>query len=330
VTNKMSANFKSLFNRSSGSSGNSHSGLSVNSLSKISDQLTRIAKGNNIQHAAFLVCFVSSAWFIADIFALLFEKYLPAPPVSSLSMRSSSARAVSPSSYDDIASRNLFSSKPPKKSGNEIDLEAEPVPSSLPLQLIGTVIFMDPSRSLAAIQDKGDNKVYPVRMNDEIEGKLQVLSVESHKVVFINLQARRKEYIDIPEDPAGKISMSPKTARAAANGNITQIEENKFVVKRNEIETQMSNFNALITQARAVPENQGGEMVGFRLMQIQQGSFYEKIGLKVGDVITGVNGQKMNDVNKAFEMLKDLKHMNSLDLGITRNGKEVNLNYDIQ
>jgi type II secretion system protein C len=233
-------------------------------------------------------------------------------------------------SYEDIISRNLFSSKPPKKTGNEIDLDAEPVPTTLSLQLIGTVIFQDPSRSLAAIQDKGDNKVYPVRMNDEIEGKLQVLSVESHKVIFINLQARRKEYIDIPQDQTSKISMSPRVSRAATGGNITQVEENKFVVKRAEIDSQMANFNSLITQARAVPEMQGGEMVGFRLMQIQPGSFYEKIGLKVGDIITSSSGQKITDVNKAFEMLKDLKHMNSLDLGILRNGKEVNLNYDIQ
>jgi general secretion pathway protein C len=333
VAKKMSVNFKSLFNKDSGSSNGGHrSGLSVNSLSKISDQLTNIAQGKNIQRTAFILCFVSSAWFIADIFALLFEKYLPTAPVSPLAMRSRSSMTDNPSQYEDIASRNLFSSKPPKKSGNEIDLEAEPVPTSLPLQLIGTVIFKDPSRSLAAIQDKNDNKVYPVRMNDEIDGKIQVLSVDAHMVVFINLQARRKEYIDIPQDNTARISMSPRTASRAANtgGNITQVEENKFVVKRAEIESQMANFNALITQARAVPEMQGGEMVGFRLMQIQPGSFYEKIGLKVGDIITSSSGQKITDVNKAFEMLKDLKHMNSLDLGIMRNGKEVNLNYDIQ
>ena len=331
VAKKMSVNLKSFFGKSeSASSGSARGGLSVNSLSTISDQLGKIAQGNNIYRAAFLLCFISSAWFIADIFALLFEKYIPSPVVSPLAMRSNSTAMVNPQTYDDIINRNLFSSKPPKKTGNEIDMEAEPVPTSLQLQLIGTVIFKDPSRSLAAIQDKTDSKVYPVRMNDEIQGKLQVLSVDAHMVIFINLQSRRKEYIDIPQDPALKISMSAKTAKAATNGNISQVEENKFVVKRAEIDSQMSNFNALITQARAVPEMQGGEMVGFRLMQIQPGSFYEKIGLKLGDIITSVNGQKVTDVNKAFDMLKELKHMNSLDLGTLRNGKEVNLNYDIQ
>ena len=290
--------------------------------------MSRIAQGENIYRVSFALCFLLSSWFIADIFALLFEKYLPSPPVSPLSMRSRSAIMAFPSDYDVIGNRNLFSSKVPKKTSNDIDMEAEPTLSSLPLQLIGTVIFNDPSRSLAAIQDKGDSKMFPVRMGDEIEGKVQILRVEARKVIFINTQSRRKEFIEIPEDPAMKITKNVRSTKPA--GNITQVEENKFVVKRAELDAQMANFNTLITQARAVPEMVGGQMVGFRLMQIQPGSFYSKIGLKEQDVINSVNGEKITDAAKALSVLQELKHMNSLDLGTTRDGKEVNLNYDIQ
>lgn len=289
----------------------------------------KIAQGRNVYRVSFALCFLLSSWFIADIFALLFEKYLPSPPVSPLAMRSRAVASSNPAEYDVIANRNLFSSKAPKKTGNEIDMEAEPVPTTLPLQLIGTVIFQDPSRSLAAIQDKGESKVFPVRMGDEIEGKVQILSVEARKVIFINLNARRKEFIDIPEDPSMKISMNSKSA-SKSGGNIAEVEENKYVVKRAELDAQMANFNTLITQARAVPEMQGGQMIGFRLMQIQPGSFYEKIGLKLGDIITSVNGEKITDAAKALSVLQELKHMNSLDLGLNRDGKEVNKNYDIQ
>ncbi len=290
--------------------------------------MSRIAQGENIYRVSFALCFLLSSWFIADIFALLFEKYLPSPPVSPLSMRSRSAIMAFPSDYDVIGNRNLFSSKVPKKTSNDIDMEAEPTLSTLPLQLIGTVIFNDPTRSLAAIQDKGDSKMFPVRMGDEIEGKVQILRVEARKVIFINTQSRRKEFIEIPEDPAMKITKNVRSTKAA--GNITQVEENKFVVKRAELDAQMANFNTLITQARAVPEMVGGQMVGFRLMQIQPGSFYSKIGLKEQDVINSVNGEKITDAAKALSVLQELKHMNSLDLGTTRDGKEVNLNYDIQ
>ena len=330
MTKKLSFDLKTLFKKSdSSTTKGTRKTLSVNSLSKISDQINRFAQGKNVYRASFALCFGLSAWFIADIFALLFEKYLPSPPVSPLAMRSRSSVMANPMDYDIIGNRNLFSSKEPKKTGNEIDMEAEPILTSLPLQLIGTVIFNDPTRSLAAIQDKGDSKVFPVRMGDEIEGKVQILSVEARKVIFINLSSRRKEFVEIPEDPAMKISMNTKSSKPKG-GNITQIEENKFVVKRAELDSQIANFNTLITQARAVPEMQGGQMVGFRLMQIQPGSFYEKIGLKLNDVITSVNGEKITDAAKALSVLQELKHMNSLDLGTMRDGKEVNLNYDIQ
>ena len=327
---KFSFDLKTLFKKSDSiTNKTTRKSLSVNSLSKISDQIGRIAQGKNVYRASFAFCFLLSSWFIADIFALLFEKYLPSPPVSSLAMRSRSVAMSNPMDYEVISNRNLFSSKAPKKSGNDIDMDAEPVPTTLSLQLVGTVIFNDHTRSLAAIQDKGENKVFPVRMGDEIEGKVQILSVEARKVIFINTQSRRKEYIDIPEDSSMKISMNAKPSKAP-KGNITQVEENKFVVKRGELDAQMANFNTLITQARAVPEMVGGQMVGFRLMQIQPGSFYEKIGLKLNDVINSVNGEKITDAAKALSVLQELKHMNSLDLGTTRDGKEVNLNYDIQ
>ena len=312
--------------------------LSVNSLSKISDQLARLGQGESIKRFSFALCLLLCAFYIADLFALLFEKYIPSPPVSSLASRVSNTIFSQPGDYDIIASRNLFSSKPPvvAKPKDEIDLDAEPVLSSLPFNLVGTVIFKNTRNSLAAIQNKENSKMYPVRTGDEIEEKIQIFSVEARRVVFINLDSKRKEYIELPEDPSLKISAFPsKKSAPAANTGIAQVEENKFVVKRGELDAQMANFNALITQARAVPNMCGGQMAGFKLMQIQPGSFYEKIGLKVGCVIKSVNGDKISDAAKALSLLQELKTMNSLDLGVNCepdpcNGKEKVMNYDIQ
>ena len=236
-----------------------------------------------------------------------------------------------PMNYEIISERNLFSSKQPKKSGDSIDLEAEPVLSTLNYQLIGTVIFHNPARSLAAIQDKSDNKLYPVRAGDQMGDNVQILSVEPRKVIFINTTARRREYIEIPEDPAIKITAAPKIGKTSpAGGGINQVEENKFVISRTEIDSQMANFNVLITQARAVPEMRGGQMIGFKLMQIVPNSFYQKAGFKENDVIKSVNGEKITDAAKALELLQNLKSMPSLDMTIERGGKDIPFNYDIR
>jgi type II secretion system protein C len=285
-----------------------------------------------IQKAALGICFVICANLIADLTSLVLEKYLPVPPVSRLASRRSSAgtSGLAPR-FDVIADRNLFSSKTPKGDRGGIDMEAEPVPTSLSYQLVGTVIFRNPSRSLAAIQDKGANKLYPVRIGDMIGDSVQIISVEARKVIFINQAARRKEYIDIPEDSSIKISTTgPLVSRGGSAGGIQQTDENRFVVSRQEIDAQLANFNALLTQARALPEQRGGQMIGFRLTEIKPGSFYQKVGLRDGDILKGVNGEKITDPAKGFELLQGLKSMSALDIMIERGGKDVTFNYDFR
>jgi type II secretion system protein C len=308
-------------------SGSASSG--ANSLAHLSE---KFSNADTIKTISFWICFIICASLIADLNALLVEKYLPSPPVSMLASRSSGGTLGMSgfSSYEIINERNLFSSKTEKKGDDSIDLEAAPVPTTLNYQLIGTVIFRNPARSLAAIQDKGDSKLYPVRIGDMIGENVQIVSVEARKVIFINSTARRKEFLEIPEDPAIKISTANLKTRSAPAAGINQLEENRFVIGRQEIDSQMANFNALLTQARAVPEMRGGQMVGFRLTQIVPNSFYQKAGFKDGDVIRSVNGEKVTDAAKAFELLQGLKSMSSLDMTIERGGKEVNFNYDIR
>jgi general secretion pathway protein C len=305
--------------------------LSVNSLSKISGQISVLGQGETIRKTSFWLCFALCANFVGDLSALLFEKYLPSPPISILASRSRSAmQFTSSSSYEIISDRNLFSSKTPKHPAHGIDLEAEPILSNLPFQLVGTIIFHNPGRSLAAVQDKVDNKLYPVRMGDQIKETVQILSIEARRVIFINTAARRKEFIEIPEDTTIKITSSPLAKAPAPTGGIVQVEENRYTLTRSEVDSQLANFNVLITQARALPEMRGGQMIGFKLSQIIPNSFYQKVGLKDGDIIKGVNGEKITDAAKALELLQALKSNPSLNMTIERNGKDTEFNYDIR
>ena len=84
-----------------------------------------------------------------------------------------------------------------------------------------------------------------------------------------------------------------------------------------------------MTQARAIPHFENGVPAGYRIIQIVPGSFYEKIGIKNDDVITGVNGDKITDPGQAFNMLNELKTANHLELQVKRNGTDQNISYSI-
>ena len=98
--------------------------------------------------------------------------------------------------YNVIFSRNLFNSQgiiPGEEgpnTGAPIDLGGAPVRTSLPFNLIGTMILRDETRSIATIEDKSASMVYPVRETDEIPAKAKILRIEPRKVTFINIAER--------------------------------------------------------------------------------------------------------------------------------------------
>ena len=114
-----------------------------------------------------------------------------------------------------------------------------------------------------------------------------------------------------------------------ANENIVRINDNKYTIKREEIDLQIKNLNKLLNEASAERKMVGGQMTGFHIIKISRNSFFRKIGLKENDVIESINGDKITGITKAMFFLPQLKNLTSLDLGLERNGKKMKVNYQI-
>ena len=277
------------------------------------------------------------AWFLADIAALFVENWIPEPTPVRLSLGSGGNRnSYNPDEYSVIWMRNLFNSKgllPGEEDNSQKDQGGVPVRTSLPFNLIGTLILRDEIRSLATIEDKSANQVYPVRQDDEIPSKAKIIKVEANKVTFINTGTGRREFIDIPEDPNAQkpISVLPRTAPAKAGGKVEKVSETQFQIPTTAVQAALSNFNEVLTQARAVPNFENGAPAGYKLFQIVPNSIYAQLGLQNGDTVCGMNGESINDPAKAFEMLGALKSGAShLELCVKRNGQTKNMTYDIK
>ena len=98
------------------------------------------------------------------------------------------------------------------------------------------------------------------------------------------------------------------------------LDENHYVIPREDLEKQLSNLNSIATQARIVPSFKNGVANGFKLFSIRPGSIYEKIGVKNGDVIRKLNGYEINSPDKALEVYAKLKEASKIDIEIERNG----------
>lgn len=293
----------------------------------------RKAKPQLGRHAKFLTL-ILCAFFLSDLVVILLEKWLPEVQAP----RAPIADVLPPpppsiASYEPIWSRNLFSSRgllPGEGDLGMPNMDAAPIRTALPLALIGTIMMQDPRLSIATLEDKANGRqVYPVRVEDEVPGMFRVLEVEARKVVFLNLQTNRKEFVDLPEDDSA--SQSPVVFASPGSSGIQQKSMNHFVMSRAEIDAQMANISQVLTQARAIPHFENGVPVGLRLIQIVPGSLYDKAGIKNEDVLKAVDGEPVaNDPTKGMELLTKLKTAKGLEITVNRGGRDVTISYDIQ
>lgn len=230
------------------------------------------------------------------------------------------------SGFDRIVERNIFNADgiiPPALSGGDGDSGPEnvPVPSQLPLVLIGTIVHANPGRSIATIEFKNLSKIVPYLPNDDMEGIAKLLKIERRRAIFRNLNNNRLEYIEMPKDMP--ISFGAKKEAIS-------VSDNNVSISRTQRDQWLNNLPELLQQARAVPYAPNGKVEGFIILDIMPGSAYEKLGLKRNDIIGGVNGKKIDSADAAFKAYNDLKDSNSIALDITRGGSPVTLNFNVQ
>ena len=219
---------------------------------------------------------------------------------------------------------------PDNDEGGGTIMGGAPVKTNLPLTLLGVIVIQNSDKSVASVEDKGKNQVIAVRKGDEIANRAFVETIEGYRVIFRNEETMRMEYIELPQD---QILATRRAAPVKGSGaGIQKTSENRYTLDRKAIDTALGNdFSKILTQARCVPEFEGGKSVGYRCFQIEPGSVYEQLGLQENDIICGIDGESLNNPAAAFQKLQALKDTNtrSMSVCIKRNGVVMNSQFDI-
>jgi general secretion pathway protein C len=258
--------------------------------------------------------------------------------------------------YAAIQSRDIFNSaKPEPEKPKE-----PPKPTELKLKLWGVVLHADGS-SYCVIEDLTTRKQDLYRISDTVAGSAVVKQIEWDRVILD--RDGKDEILELSPPQAGAASpasvvpsraLPPGAASSAAvappgqpgriglpgqpgqpgqpvqNPHIRQVGENQYQIDRSEVDSALDNMNQLFTQVRAVPHFEGGKSVGFRLFAIRQGSIFDEIGLKNGDVVQQVNGADLSDPAKALALFQQLRNEQNLTVNILRNKENKTLSYQFQ
>ena len=100
-------------------------------------------------------------------------------------------------------------------------------------------------------------------------------------------------------------------------------------VSRKELNDAVSNLPVLLSQARAVPYFKHGEAMGVRMFAIREGSLFDMVGLRNGDVVTNANGETITDPNQISALFKTSARREINEIVVLRKGRETRLRYEV-
>lgn len=219
---------------------------------------------------------------------------------------------VASRNYSSIASKNIFAIEQPKSI-----VKPTPIPkkSDAGLTLIGTYVSKgEPSQAIIEHTKKRTQEVF--EKNDKIFDEGKVLAIYTDRV---EIERNGKTEVLTLDDSAASLSSGSSDS-----------DQQEIVVDETELNKALDDLPLLLTQARAVPYFKDGKAVGLRLFAIRNGSLYQKVGLKNGDILKSINGNSLGDISQAMKLFEKLKEERSIALVVERNRKEQTFRYSIQ
>lgn len=282
-----------------------------------------------------LLILATGAFFVAHILTFQLAVRI-APPYStgfSGSAVSAAQRGKVPfEAYKLILERNIVNSKTLSATTATNLTPVVPVKEEkppVPVKLIGTVAGID-FFSYAIIEDpfQKTNKIF--RINDPIASGIKLIGITRNRITI--LRDGKKEDIEpggqdtpLQPQPHPPIHQQPPISPISPEAS-----QAPLIVAREDIEEATQDMNKLLTQARLVPNFTGGVADGFRIFSIVPASLFEKVGLKNGDILHGINGVELKDPEKALQVYQLLKDNDRFVIDLMRAGQKMTLNYEVR
>jgi general secretion pathway protein C len=184
--------------------------------------------------------------------------------------------------------------------------------TKIPLVLTGIISAEDPQNGLAILgQTAASAKVFAV--GDNIPGGAKLHSVYSDRVVIE--RGGQLETLFLPRQVAP--GSTPPPSAAVLN------TESPVADRMRKLITEQPSLLADVMRPQPVFAN--GKQTGFRVYPGRNRQAFVRLGLRPGDLVTGINGTPLDDPEHAQEIFRTLGSSPEAHVTVTRNGQQQDL-----
>ena len=194
----------------------------------------------------------------------------------------------------------------------------------LGVSIIGTIVQKDALDNVALIKEEKTGRVRAVKAGFKVLQGFRVIQITEKYMVMYS--GKNKKTHLVYQDKFARFFTKKTESKPTQNtdkysepgfervGNSVRITES---YRDNIVQNQLSD---ILMQATAIPFMEDGEIKGFQVLQIDEGSIYDKGGFQNGDVVTEINGIRLDSVSGAVRVLQNLKTTQDIELSYSRNG----------
>ena len=222
-------------------------------------------------------------------------------------------------------------------SGQVLLQKAQPTDGAqLGFLIMGTIAQKTPSNNVALVKVGATGTVTAVKIGHVIDNKYKVTDI-SEKYVRV-MTRDSKHYLVYMDRFAGEFRLDHTSGPMKVINPEGSYKEDGFERVAGKVTMTgayrdrivNSDLSKILMQATAEPFMQNGVIAGFKLSQIDSDSIFAKGGLRDDDVITTLNGQKLNSVAGAVTLLKSLKEVPSIEIEMMRGGSTTTMTLNVQ
>ena len=203
-----------------------------------------------------------------------------------------------------ILTRNLFNASILTPAVTAVPEEEDLEATQLPLTLLGTAAAEQPELSWAAIEDRETQQTLTLRIGDSVRNQAQVRRIERKRIVLEENGTLRElaleEPADLPTTPPPRPAV--RAARLPSRRPVTP----PLPELASGADEGARSPARLFSEARILPKYDAGQMVGVQVSAIKPGSLFEKMGIEDGDVITELNGIRIDSPEQSAKILLEL------------------------
>ena len=245
---------------------------------------------------------------------------------------------VAQKDVDIILKRNLFdpgkggAARPSARRRRSPDPQTK---SELRLRLLGSVAG-DRELACAIIEDLSTKAQKIYKIGDTVQdARLESIQIDrvtlNRQGRIVVLEIKLTGPASKPPSRGRKRVRTPAPRRPRPDEAVTILSPSEIEIKKDAFLARVGGIQAIMKAAKLTPHyDADGKMDGLKLTGLEKISMARYIGLRDGDVVHKVNGQKLSKPGKALQVFKKLRGQSYADIELLRGDEKTRLHFRLK